>query len=121
MAERISKPDRLQSPEAPWRIILMVVAGGLGCLLVSVIALGVYYRILLHGGAEPVKAAPFPTPALETNLFRAAPQAPSSIGQPPGVEAAMAAVAAKGAHGYDPVGAPVSGPVSGPAGGKAAP
>jgi hypothetical protein len=101
--------DALESPEASVRAILFAVGGGLVCVLLSVTVLGFFYAHYLKGGPETARAHPFPAPTLDTRLFRtpAAPIPSTPVPMAPDaktMDAAMAAVTAKGPRAYDPVG-----------------
>lgn len=117
--EESREPETLESPQVPWKTILAI---GVASLVLAIGAQGmmlIYYNLTIHG-ESPAAPAAFPRPRLEEALTggergRPAP-APGSQGSPPaGIAAAEAAVAARGAHGYDPLpGAPPPGSGSGP-------
>ena len=100
-------PAPLESPEAPWRTILVIVGGGVACVLITVALLGAFYGMALPGGAQAARPVRFssPAPRLETNLFGTSQQSIRSDQGPPGIDAAMASVVAKGSKAYDPPGA----------------
>ena len=113
--------DGLEPPTLRAGLLAGIGLGSIVFILVAMALLyGLYTQLLSNPGREPAHA--FPEPRLETSInprdMASTPEpgpAPRTLRHPPvepaaDMAAAMQAVAAKGAHAFDPV---ASGPVSG--------
>lgn len=110
----LAAADGLEPPDLNARLMAWVAASAIVFILVAMALLyGFYHLLLANASREPVHA--FPTPRLETSINpRDAPSepepgpAPVTLHHPTAepqadIGRAMQAVAARGAHAYDPL------------------
>ena len=111
--------DGLEPPEIQAGLLGRIAAAAIVFILVAMAAIyGLYHMLLANGTSQPVHS--FPTPRLETSInprnMPATPEpgpAPLTRPLPPAeprldMDRAMRAIAARGAHAYDPLPAPVA-------------
>lgn len=102
--------DLPENPGVEYRVVLFAAAGIIGFLILFLAVLYAAYPNLIHRPLPPV--AQFPDPSVTTDertqrieLERAQTHRLSGSNGAMPIERAMAAIAAKGAAAYDPVGA----------------
>ncbi len=119
--------DELEPPGVHSRLMVMIAVGVLAFVAVAISLLALFYHLML-GGLQPPRPRAFPAPTLETNIeprtLAAVAPGPAEVRAPKNpvpdeaiLQQAMVAVAARGAHAYDPLAPAVA---STPPGGAAA-
>jgi hypothetical protein len=111
------QPSRLASPEINERGILIAVAVGLTLTVLSLGGLLAVYDTAGRGAQQPLFTHPFPAPRLQTEPLASPRMSPTADPAGPHgrhhvdpdvvrfeshIDAAMAAVTARGAYAYDP-------------------